>query len=50
MADAFGQAALPPLGFPERPGLVTLPFQIVFTQIIGEGLDVMFSFHVQLNG
>jgi len=27
---------------------VTLSFQIVFTKIIGEGLDVMFLFHMIL--
>ena len=46
MADPFGQAALPPLGVSQRPGFMTLPFQIFFAKIIGEGLDGMFSFHV----
>jgi len=46
MANPFGQAALPPLGFAQRSGLVTLPFLIVCAQIIGEGLDYIFPFHM----
>ena len=46
MANPFGQAALPPLRFAQRSGLVALPFLIVFTQVVGEGLDGGFSFHM----
>ena len=44
MADPFGQAAFPPLGFAQRSGLVTLPFLVVCAKIIGIGLDGGFFF------
>ena len=44
MANPFGQAALPPLGFAQRSGLVTLPFLIVCAQIVGIGLEGLFFF------
>ena len=45
MANPFGQAAFPPLGFAQRSGLVALPFLIVCAQIVGIGLDGWFPFH-----
>lgn len=45
MANPFGQAAFPPLGFAQRSGLVTLPFLVVCAKIIGIGLDGGFFFH-----
>ena len=49
MANPLGQAALPPLRFAQRTGLVTLPFLIVCAQIVGIGLNGRFAFHFSLN-
>ena len=47
VAHTLGQTAFPPLGFSKFPCFVTRPFQIFFSQIISEWLDVFFSFHLK---